>query len=130
MAFLDGGFDFEFGGRCRVEVVFGIGFEGWLITFEGEDVVGFVGDDLVSDLDLTAHGVDGDQRAFELLWLRHRADLTRSTTAGRFPCLPCARVKFGDEPEHELPAAEVGPDSGGGRFGCGWHRCYSFRSGA
>ena len=49
------------------EVIFGIGFERWLVTFEGENVVGFVGDDLVSDLDLTTHGVDGDQRAFELL---------------------------------------------------------------
>jgi hypothetical protein len=35
---------------------------------------------------------------------------TRSPTAARFPCLPCANVKFGDEPEHKLPAAEVGPD--------------------
>ena len=59
MALLNGGFDFKFGGRRGVKVVFGIGFEGWLITLQGEDVIGFVGDDFVGDLDLTAHGVDG-----------------------------------------------------------------------
>src|ERR1700751_1954050 len=32
---------------------------------------------------------------------RRRADLTKSTTAVRFPCLGCGHVKFGDEPKHE-----------------------------
>src|SRR5260370_3528238 len=50
--------------------------------------------------------------------LRRRADLTRSTTAGRFHCLPCAHVKFRDEPAYALPAAEASPDRAGGRFGC------------
>jgi len=66
MALFNGGFDFEFGGRRGVKVVFGIGFERWLITLQGEDVIGFVGDDFVGDLDLTAHGVGGHQCAFEL----------------------------------------------------------------
>jgi len=59
----------EFGGRRGVEVVFGIGFERRLVAPEGEHIIGLVGDDLVSDLDLTAHGIDGHQRTFDLLGL-------------------------------------------------------------
>src|SRR3984893_13801354 len=70
MALLDGGFDLDLGGGCGVKVVFRIGFERRLVALEGEHVIGFVGDDLVGDLDLTAHGVDGHQRAFELPGLR------------------------------------------------------------
>ena len=69
MALLDGGFYLEFGGRRGVEVVFGIGFERRLVAPEGEHIIGLVGDDLVSDLDLTAHGIDGHQRTFDLLGL-------------------------------------------------------------
>ena len=39
---------------ARVKVVFGIGFERWLITLQGEDIIGFAGDDFVGDLGLTA----------------------------------------------------------------------------
>src|ERR1700680_2633913 len=57
MAFLDGGFGDELFGGSGAKIVFDIGLEGWLVALEGEEVVGFVGDDLVCDLDLTAHGV-------------------------------------------------------------------------
>jgi hypothetical protein len=43
-----------------------------------------------------------------------------------FACLPC----IGYEPEHELPAAEVGPDPSGGCIGRDYHRFRSLRSGA
>ena len=43
-----------------------IGFEGRLIALEGEDIVGGVIEDFLSDVDLTAHGVDGDDGAGEL----------------------------------------------------------------
>ena len=56
-------------GRCAVEVGLDVGFQGGLVALEGEQVVGLVGDDLVGDLDLAAHGVDGDQGALELLGL-------------------------------------------------------------
>ena len=69
MALLDGGFGDEFVGGRGAEIVLDIGFEGGLVAFEGEQVIGLVGDDLVGDLDLAAHGVDGDERAFELLGL-------------------------------------------------------------
>ena len=42
----------------------------------------------------------------------------------------CARVKFGNEPEHEFPAADVGSHPGGGRTGGLRHCCCSCRSGA
>ena len=43
-----------------------LGFEGGLVAFQGEDVIGLVGDDLVGDLHLAAHGIDRDQGALEL----------------------------------------------------------------
>ena len=70
MAFLDGGFGDGLGGGSGTEIILDIGFEGGLIALEGEQVVGLVGDDFVGDLDLAAHGVDGHERAFELLGLR------------------------------------------------------------
>jgi hypothetical protein len=53
----------------RFEVVDRIGFEGRLIALEGEDKVGVVIKDFLSDVDLTAHGVDGDDGAGELAGL-------------------------------------------------------------
>jgi hypothetical protein len=70
MALLDGGlFAHEFGGGGGAEIVLDIGFQRRLVAFEGEQIIGLVGDDLVGDLDLTAHGVDGHQRARELVGL-------------------------------------------------------------
>lgn len=37
-----------------------------LIAFERQDIVGLLIDDLLSDCALTAHGVDGDDRALDL----------------------------------------------------------------
>ena len=50
-----------------VEIGLDLGFEGRLIALERQQIIGLVGDDLVGDVDLTAHGIDGDERAFELL---------------------------------------------------------------
>jgi len=36
-------------------------------ALEGEHVIGLMFNDLVGNGDLTAHGIDGHQRAFELL---------------------------------------------------------------
>jgi len=48
------------------KIVGDLGFEVGLITLEGEQVFGLVGDDLFGDVDLTAHGINGDQRPFQL----------------------------------------------------------------
>ena len=56
----------EFVRRRGAEIVLDIGFQGRLVAFQGEQKIGLVGDDLVGDLDLAAHGVDGHQRAREL----------------------------------------------------------------
>ena len=69
MALLDGGCGDQLGGRGGAEIVDDVVFEGGLGALERQDVIGLVGDDPVGDLDLTAHGVDGDQGAFELLGL-------------------------------------------------------------
>ena len=66
MSLLDGSFGDEFVGGSGAEIVLDIGFEGRLVALEGEQVVGLMGDDLVGDPDLAAHGVDRDQRTFEL----------------------------------------------------------------
>jgi hypothetical protein len=67
--FLDGGLADEFFGGRGAEIVLDIGFERRSIALEGQQVIGLVGDDPVSDLDLAAHGVDADQGALELLGL-------------------------------------------------------------
>src|ERR1700694_3527752 len=66
VSLLDGGFGDEFVGGSGVIIVLDIGFEGRLVALEGEQVVGLMGDDLVGDPDMATHGVDGDQRTFEL----------------------------------------------------------------
>ena len=66
MAFFDGGFGDELGVRSGAEIADDVGFESRLVALEREEIVGLMGDDLVGDRDLTAHGIDGDERAFEL----------------------------------------------------------------
>ena len=66
MALLDGGFGDEFVRRRRFEIVVDLGFQGRLIALQRQQEIGLVRDDLGGDLDLTAHGVDGDEGAFEL----------------------------------------------------------------
>ena len=69
VALLDCSFGDELAGRGGAEVVHDIGFEGRLVALEEKQIIGLVGDDLVGDVDLTAHGIDGHQRAGELLGL-------------------------------------------------------------
>jgi hypothetical protein len=66
MAFLDRRLCDEFAPRRVLEITFDIGFERGLIALQSEEIIGVVVDDLVGDFDLAAHGVDGDERAFEL----------------------------------------------------------------
>ena len=40
-----------------------------MVALQGQQVVGLVLDDLAGDLDLAAHGVDGDERPVELAGL-------------------------------------------------------------
>ena len=67
MALLDRRSGDEFGGCRVVEVAFEIGFERGLIALESEEIIRAMSDDLVGDFDLTAHRVDGDERAVELI---------------------------------------------------------------
>jgi len=69
MAFLDGCLADDLVSRRGAKIVFDLGFQGQLVALQGEHEVGLVGDDLVDDRNLTAHGVDRHQRAFELLGL-------------------------------------------------------------
>ena len=52
--------------RSRVEIVRDVSFEGGLVALEGQQVIGLAFNDLISDRDLVADGVDGDQRSLEL----------------------------------------------------------------
>jgi len=65
MALLDRRLGDEFAVRRVVEASLHIAFHGRLIALEREKIVGAVRDDLVRDVDLAAHGVDGDERARE-----------------------------------------------------------------
>jgi hypothetical protein len=49
-----------------LEVIGDLGFKRWLVALEGEQVVSLVLNDLIGDGYLTAYGVDGHQRSFEL----------------------------------------------------------------
>ena len=72
--------------------------QGSLIAFEGEDVVGALGEDLGGDVALTAHGVDGDDGAFD------REHVEKLGNGGDF-----VRLGFGLHlPEHE---AMIGGES-------------------
>ncbi len=66
MAFLDCRLRHQLMRRRGVEVRAGLGFQDRMIAFQRQQKIGLVRDDLGGDLDLTAHGVDGDERAFEL----------------------------------------------------------------
>jgi len=65
VALLDRRLGDEFAVRRVVEVSLYIALHGRLIALEREEIIGAVRDDLVGDVDLTAHGVDGDERARE-----------------------------------------------------------------
>src|SRR5258708_1087034 len=62
MALLNGSFNFEFGGRGGVKVVFGIGFERRLSTLEGRDLVGFVSDELGGGGEVVGRVREGEVR--------------------------------------------------------------------
>lgn len=66
MPLLDGRLADERGGRSGAEIVLDIGFQRRLVALEGEQVIGIVGNDLVGNLHLAAHRIDGDQRPFRL----------------------------------------------------------------
>jgi hypothetical protein len=57
----------QFCGGCGAELVRDLGLDGWLVVFKGAQIIGAVRDDLIGDGNLTAHGIDGYQRAFELI---------------------------------------------------------------
>ena len=78
MPLLDGRCGDEFGGGSGAEIVLDVGFQRWLVAFEGEEIIRFVGDDLVGNLDLAAHGVDGDQGTFELAGFSELIDKIRN----------------------------------------------------
>ena len=59
----------EFLRRRGFEVGFDLGFQGRLIALQRQQKIGLVFDDLGGDFDLTPHGVDGDEGAFELFLL-------------------------------------------------------------
>ena len=69
MAFFDGGFGRQLRLRRGVEITCDVAFQGRLVAFQPQEIIGSVRDDLVGDRDLAAHGVDGDQRAFKLFGL-------------------------------------------------------------
>ena len=59
----------EFLRRRGVEIGLDFGFQRRLIALQRQQKIGLVRDDLGGDLDLTSHGVDGDEGAFELFRL-------------------------------------------------------------
>jgi hypothetical protein len=63
---LDNGLADDFLDRSGTEVVGDLGFEGWLVALESEQVFGLMFHDLASDRDLAADGVDRDQRSLKL----------------------------------------------------------------
>ena len=63
--------------RGGAEVRRDLGFEGRLISFQGEHVIRLVSDDPVGDLHLTAHGIDRDQSALELPGLGQKIEQVR-----------------------------------------------------
>src|ERR1700737_2116001 len=69
MSLLDRGLADEFISGGGAEIVSDIGFERGLVALEGKQVIGLMGDDLIGDLDLAAHGIDDHECALELLGL-------------------------------------------------------------
>ena len=66
MALFDGLFGDQLTLRCGAEIGCNVGLERRLIALHGEQEIGLVGDDPISNIDLATHGVDGDERAFKL----------------------------------------------------------------
>jgi hypothetical protein len=62
MSFLDGGLGDQLDGRRGAKVVLDIGLQGGLVALQGEQIVGFMDDDLVGNFHLAPDGVDGDER--------------------------------------------------------------------
>ena len=60
----------EFVRRRGFEIGVDLRFQRRLIAFQRQQKIGLVLDDLGGDVDLAAHGVDGDESAFELPRLR------------------------------------------------------------
>jgi hypothetical protein len=69
VALFDGGLGDEFGVGGVAKIAGDLGFEIGLIALEGEQIFGLVGHDRFGDVDLAAHGIDGDQRPFQLVGL-------------------------------------------------------------
>src|SRR5450631_4288225 len=69
VALFDGGLGDEFGVGGVAKIVGDLGFEIGLIALEGEQIFGLMGHDRFGDVDLAAHGIDGDQRPFQLVGL-------------------------------------------------------------
>ena len=65
----DGGLGDEFSIGGVAKIVGDLGFEIGLIAFEGEQIFGLVGHDSFGNVDLATHGIDGDQRPFQLVGL-------------------------------------------------------------
>ena len=66
MSLFERGSGDQLDGRRIAEIGSDVGLQGRVIALEGQQIVGAMADDLVGDLDLTAHGVDGDERPFQL----------------------------------------------------------------
>ena len=64
----------EFLGRGVVEIAFDVVVQSGLVVFDGEEVVGAALEDGGGDLGLAAHGIDGDQRAFQFEALEQQRD--------------------------------------------------------
>jgi hypothetical protein len=92
MSLLDGGFADEFIGGRGAEIVLDIGFERGLVALEGKQVIGLVSNDLVGNLDLAAHGVDGDERTLKLFGLGELIE--KIGDGGDLVGLLCAKVSL------------------------------------
>ena len=69
MAFFDGGFGRQLHLGRDVEIACDVAFQGRLVAFQPQEIIGSVRHVLLGDGGLAAHGVDRDQRAFELFGL-------------------------------------------------------------
>ena len=95
MAFFDGGFGRQLHLGRDVEIACDVAFQGRLVAFQPQEIIGSVRDDLVGDGGLAAHGVDRDQRAFELFGLGELIEQVRDggDLVGLFGTESCASVR-------------------------------------
>ena len=106
MALFDRGFPNDLAVRGGAKVVLDLSFQGQLVALQGEQEIGLVGDDFVGDLDLAAHGIDGDQRSVELPGLGEMIEQFRD--GGDFVGLfRHAELRQGEPPR--VRYVEVGP---------------------